>query len=390
MNIPLLAPDEQAHLARVERHIAAEIAASGGVIGFDRFMDLALYAPGLGYYAAGSRKFGAEGDFVTAPEISPFFSRCMARQCAQVLDRLSGGSILEVGAGTGTMAADLLAELDLLQALPDAYYILEVSPDLQQRQQLLIKERIPHLADRVHWLSEFPDLGFVGVVLGNELLDAMPVCRFQVTGEGGYLEQLVAWDGESFHPEWKSTDNQMLIDSLARIEERAGRFSAGYQSEINLNLSGWFAGVGSFMARGAVLLIDYGYSRREYYHPERFSGTLICHFRHRAHGDPFTLVGLQDITANVDFTAVAEAGITAGFELAGYTTQANFLLGAGLDSLLSQSDPGSSEEYIRAVQGVKQLTLPSEMGERFKVIALSRELDTQLKGFELRDLRSRL
>lgn len=389
MNIPLLSPDEQVHLAQLEQHIIAEISAAGGVIGFDRFMELALYAPGLGYYAAGARKLGAAGDFVTAPEISPFFSRCLARQCAQVLDRVPGGDILEVGAGTGVMAADLLAELERLDSLPVNYFILELSPDLQQRQQQTINEKVPLLATRVKWLNGLPDPGFTGVVLANELLDAMPVHRFRA-GDRGLEEQYVAWDGRQFQPRWQGLNSPVLLDALNRIQAQLGRFSEGYQSEVNLRLKPWMDELGRRVDQAAVILIDYGYSRKEYYHPERSTGTLICHFRHQAHDDPFKLVGLQDITANVDFTAVAETGMAAGFELSGYTTQANFLLGSGLDKLLAQSDPGSGMDYVSAVQGIKQLTLPSEMGERFKVIALGKGIETELVGFGLRDLRSRL
>lgn len=389
MNIPLLGSDEQAHLAEVEQHLAAEILAGGGAVRFDRFMELALYAPGLGYYVAGSRKFGAAGDFVTAPEISPYFSRCLARQCAQVLDQVNGGNILEVGAGTGIMAADLLAELETEHRLPDHYCILELSPELQQRQRQTLMQKVPHLAERVRWLSSLPDPGFTGVVLGNELLDAMPVTRFRISDEG-VQEQFVVLEEDRFQPQWRVTTNRLLLEAVEQIQQQTGPLANGYQSEVNLRLDPWLQELGRRVEQAAVILIDYGYSRREYYHPDRACGTLICHFRHQAHDDPFHLAGLQDITANVDFTAVAEAGVTAGFTLSGYTTQANFLLGCGLDKLLARSNPGPGEDYISAVQGVKTLTLPSEMGERFKVIALTRGIEEGLMGFDLRDLRTRL
>lgn len=384
-----LTADEAQHLAASERLIADEIARSDGIIGFDRFMELALYAPGSGYYVSGARKFGKGGDFVTAPEISPLFGRCVARQCEQVLAGIGGGEILEFGAGTGAMAADILLELSLRDTLPQRYLILELSPELRERQRQTLAQRAPALLERVRWLDALPSSGLRGVVLGNELLDAMPVHRFRRSVEG--LEELfVAHDGSGFVPRWAAIESAGLAAAISAIESRMGRLAAGYESEVNLRLGPWLDALGERLAAGAVLLIDYGYSGREYYHPERGMGTLICHFRHHAHDDPLVLAGLQDITANVDFSAVADAGRRAGLALAGYTTQAHFLMGCGLGELMGESDPNDVAAHLSRVQEVKRLTLPAEMGERFKAIALTRNVDLPLIGFSLRNLGDRL
>jgi SAM-dependent MidA family methyltransferase len=375
--------DSRQHAVAVATYLHEQIAAAGGALPFDRFMELALYAPGLGYYVAGSRKFGAAGDFVTAPEISPLFGRALARQCAQVLAE-TGGDILEFGAGTGTMAADILQQLAADGCLPDRYLILELSPELRVRQRDTLHARLGELAERVEWLDGLPD-GFRGVMLGNEVLDAMPVQRFRLTAEG-VEEAFVIADGEGFAWQWRPAASAGLDAAVAGLRDA---LPAGYVSEINLRLWPWMTAVAQALHRGALLLIDYGYSGAEYYHPERDGGTLICHFRHRAHDDALALPGLQDITANVDFSALAQAGQAAGLTLAGYSTQAHFLIGCGLDELLADSDPASSA-YLDQLQGIKQLTLPSAMGERFKAIGFSRGLDLALRGFAMRDLRDRL
>lgn len=378
-------------IARVERAlavVAAEIEAAGGRIPFDRYMELVLYAPGAGYYVNGAHKFGRKGDFVTAPEISPLFGAALAHQAAEILER-TGGSLLEFGAGSGAMAGDILARLAELDRLPDRYQILELSAELRARQAENLRRRVPELIDRVEWLDRLPDAGWRGLVLANELLDAMPVSRFRV-GDVGWEEQQVELHRGAPAPVWDTPVTPGLVQRLEAIESRLGAFPRGYQSEVNLRLAPWLRAVAGFVARGAILLIDYGYTEREYYHPERDQGTLICHFRHRTHDDPFALPGLQDVTASVDFSAVAEAGVAAGLELAGYTTQAQFLLGCGLDRLLAEPPAMAAGEHIDRLQGVKQLVLPSAMGERFKVIAFTRGLDGSLSGFEMRDLRASL
>jgi SAM-dependent MidA family methyltransferase len=375
---------QQAHSERLQAHIREAISESGGRIDFARFMQLALYAPGLGYYSAGSRKFGAAGDFVTAPERSALFSRALARQCQEVLVRI-GGDIIEFGAGSGVMAADILAELERLGSLPGHYYILEISAELRQRQRETLQQKVPQLCERVVWLDALPE-GFAGVVLGNEVLDAMPVHRFRISG-GEPRELFVRWDGERFLLD----EGAAAAALLPRLQALQGEYALdeGYESELNLLAEEWVAGLGQWLRRGVVLLIDYGFPRAEYYHPQRAGGTLMCHYRHRAHDDALTLIGLQDITAHVDFTAVAEAAVTAGLAVRGFANQANFLLGCGITELLAAGE-GDARTRLSLAAEVKSLTLPAEMGELFKVIALSRGWEGGLRGFALRDERSRL
>ena len=387
--LPPPAPEAAAHSARLMDVIRAEIEAGSGSIGFARFMALALYAPGLGYYSAGTRKFGADGDFVTAPELSPLFARSLARQCREILQRVARGDILELGAGSGVMAADLLAEMEAQGALPEHYFILEISAELRQRQRMLLERRLPHLMPRIRWLDTLPAQAMQGVVIANEVLDAMPVHRFQIA-RGAVRELRVACRGDSFA--WcDAPAGGALQSAVTALQKELGRdLPQGYASEINLGLAPWLAGVAAPLERGALLLIDYGYPRREYYHPQRASGTLMCHYRQRAHPDPLVLAGLQDITAYVDFTAVAEAGTSAGLELGGYTTQAHFLLACGVLELAAAAGPGPGREYLELARQVKQLTLPGEMGERFKVMALKRGIPGPLQGFTLQDQRGRL
>lgn len=380
--------EARAHSLKLVSLIRDQIAAADGQLPFDRYMELALYAPGLGYYAAGARKFGAAGDFVTAPEISPLFARCLAHQCREVLTGLDKGVVLEVGAGSGVLAADLLLELERLDSLPARYLILDLSPDLQQRQRETLERRAPHLLERVTWLTAFPTDGFSGVVIANELLDAMPVHRFRVV-DGMLQEQFVACRGERFELTWGEPQTPDFARRLAAPLRQIGA-AAEFESEANLRAESWLAGLAGCLEQGAVLLIDYGHSRAEYYHPTRSRGTLMCHYRHRAHADPLVYPGLQDITAHVDFTAIAEAAQAAGFQVAGYTTQAFFLMGSGLDRLMAASDPDDAAAHLDLVQQVKRLTLPTEMGERFKVLGLTRAWEAPLGGFALRDLRERL
>jgi SAM-dependent MidA family methyltransferase len=377
--LPEPSVEAQAHSEKLIARIVDEIAANGGCISFARYMELALYAPGLGYYSAGSRKFGAVGDFVTAPEISPLFSRCLARQAADVLRELGGGDVLEVGAGSGVMAAEVLAELAALDALPAHYDILELSAELRARQRETIAARVPHLLERVRWLDALPDT-FRGVVLANELLDALPVQCFEVTADG-VMERCVAWSGERFVWTLAAPEDARLIEIVRGLP-------VGYVSEVNLAAQAWVASIAAMLTAGVALLVDYGYPRHEYYYPERTRGTLMCHYRHRAHGDPFVYPGLQDITAHVDFTAIAEAAVDAGLHVAGYNTQGFFLLGCGLTELAPQTE--DERQQILVAQQIRTLTLPGEMGERFKVMALARNVDAPLRGFALQDLRSRL
>lgn len=376
-DLPPPSPEALAHSGRVQALIRADLERAGGRIPFSRFMELALYAPGLGYYSAGARKFGAAGDFVTAPEISPLFSHCLGRQCAEVLAALKGGDVLELGAGSGAMAADLLLELERLERLPRKYLILEVSAELRQRQRIAIQKRAPKLVSRVEWLETLPP-SFTGVMLGNEVLDALPVARFRKTGDG-FQEFAVAAEGEGFR--WELAEpGEELGESLEELESDLPKpLAEGYVSEYCPTLAPLIASLAAALQRGAMLFTDYGYARSAYYHPDRSMGTLMCHYRQRAHGDPFLYIGLQDITAFVDFTAVAAAGTLAGLELAGYSTQAHFLLALGIGEAALNAGP-------EVLQQVKRLTLPEEMGERFKAIGFVKGLDLSLKGFGLRDL----
>jgi len=387
--LPVPPREAQEHSLQLVQSIRDEMQRQDGRLGFDRFMELALYAPGLGYYTAGARKFGEAGDFITAPEISPLFAHCLAHQCREVLGELGGGDLLEFGAGSGTMAADLLLELERLESLPDRYLILEVSPDLKERQRETLEGWAPHLLERVTWLEHMPEQGFRGVVLANEVLDAMPVHRFRLEADG-VREGFVRWGDERFEAFWDLPVTPGLVDAVAALQQQVGSLEEGYESELNLRAGPWLEALGERMAAGAVLLIDYGYPASEFYHPQRSSGSLMCYYQHRAHGDVLALPGLQDITAHVDFSAVAAAGLAAGFDLAGYTSQAHFLLGCGLDRLVADSDPNDIKVHMALMQAVKRLTLPSEMGERFKVLGLSRGIEGPLMGFGLRDLSSRL
>lgn len=370
--------------SRLAAHIRTEIEAAGGLLPFDRFMDLALYAPGLGYYVAGAVKFGASGDFVTAPEISPLFGHCLAVQCAEVLGRLDGGDLLELGAGTGALAVAILQALEQTDALPERYVILEPSPDLQARQRSLIGQRIPHLAARCHWLNQLPT-GLRGLIVANEVMDAMPVHRFRIDADGSLAEIFVTERDGVLAEVAAPVRSAALAEAVDALQAQGFAQIPGYSSEINLRLPPWMQALGQVLDAGMVLLIDYGYPRSAYYQPDRTMGTLMCHLRHQAHDDPYQHIGLQDITAHVDFTAVAEAGVAAGFDLAGFTTQANFLIGCGIDRFLAESP-----DAFDLAAGAKQLLLPSTMGERFKVLGLEKAVEGPWSGFSVRDLSDRL
>ena len=384
--LPAPSAEAMAHSGRLATLIRDEIAAAGGRLGFDRFMELALYAPGLGYYSAGARKFGEEGDFVTAPELSTLFSRCLARQCAEVLGAIEGGAILEFGAGSGVMAADILVELAALDCLPERYCILELSAELRERQRETLQAKVPQHAARVVWLDRLPGAGFRGVVLANEVLDAMPVHRFRIRGEAA-CELYVTIDGEGFALQ-EGEPAAEVAARLALLRQQLP-LADGYESELNLRAEDWVRSIGDFLAQGVALLVDYGFPRSEFFHPQRSSGTLMCHYRHRAHDNALILPGLQDITAHVDFTAVAEAALAAGLSVRGYASQANFLIANGLTALLAEAGGDTKRQLTLSAQ-VKRLTMPGEMGELFKVMALTRGWDRPLQGFTLRDERGRL
>jgi SAM-dependent MidA family methyltransferase len=386
--IPELTEEERAHSERLIERIRDEIDSHAGWISFERFMEMALYEPGLGYYSAGSTKLGEAGDFVTAPEISPLFSRCLANQAREVLEKLGGGDILEIGAGSGVMAADVLAELHHIAALPNRYFILEVSADLRERQRARLAELPDEVKSRVQWLDHWPD-ELRGVVLANEVLDAMPVQRFRIRGDTvncvGVTWQLGQLD-------WSEVKADVALEKRVReIEQELGeRLPDGYGSEINMRLPSWVQSLALSMSAGVAILIDYGLPRRQYYREERNEGTLLCHYRHRFHDDALIHVGVQDIGAWVDFTAVAEAASSAGMSIGGFSTQAHFLIGCGIEQFIAGLADAELHQRLQLARQAMLLTLPGEMGERFKVIGLATNYDHPLRGFSVRDLAASL
>lgn len=382
----------------LQEKISIAIAENGGSISFEQYMQMALYEPGLGYYSAGSCKFGEQGDFVTAPEISPLFSRCIARQCQQVLSEISStevwsSSILELGPGTGAMAIDIMLELARNDALPEKYYLLEPSADLRQRQQLNIRNAIPQLEERFVWLDRLPEERIKGVILANEVIDAMPVKRIVIdTDIQEYAVSCNSGADDQTQFQWLKTDidHNLKSEMQAMFDMLMDPLETPYITEINYNIKPWINSLNDVLDQGLILISDYGYPRQEYFHPQRHTGTLICHYRHQVHDDPFLYPGLQDITASVEFTTVAEAAVDAGLHVSGFTTQAHFLIGCGLDQFVSEFESDDVAERSKMTQQVSKLTMPGEMGEKFKFIGLSKKLDIELCGFGFLDQRSRL
>ncbi len=355
-----------------------EIDANNGQIGFDRFMEMALYQPGLGYYSAGARKFGRDGDFTTAPETSPLFSICIARQCEQVFNQTGSAVVLELGAGTGIMACDILAELRRRNALPAQYLILETSADLRQRQQQLLQQRHADIYDRLVWLDTLPGKPLDGVIVANEVLDAIPVHRFSMLNYNAY-ELLVGRDENSFV--WQQSSSEFMPEQMQQyLGGLLQDLPDGYVSEFNALLPPFIEALSVSLGTGAILLIDYGYPRREYYHPQRTDGTLACYYRHRRHDNPFLYTGLQDITASVDFALVAESAHAYGLDIHGYTTQAGFLVACGLEKIITELSAGDDKAFLRYTQQAGKLILPGEMGETFKVMILGRNVQAPLIG----------
>jgi SAM-dependent MidA family methyltransferase len=389
LDLPEPSVAEKQHSNDLLDIICQQIELAGGWIDFAHYMELALYAPAMGYYSAGQQKFGEAGDFITAPEISPLFAQTLAKPVADVLSHMGKGSIIEFGAGSGKLAADLLIELQQQQALPEKYLIVELSAELKKRQQQTLQNKIPDFFARVQWLDRLPDKPLNAVVLANEVLDAMPVQRFVKTQQG--VQTLgVRWENNALSFATQASA-QSLVQSVQRIEQDIMRqLSADYRSEINLNIQPWLQSIGNILNQGAVYLIDYGYPRAEYYAMERHMGTMMCYCRHRALDDALYLPGLLDITAFVDFTAVAEAGLDTGFEINGFTSQAHFLINCGLAQRVEQRMSDDIKTHLPLVQQMKTLTLSSEMGERFKVMGLNKNIDMILPGFTGRDFRNRL
>ena len=372
-----------AHCEEVTAFIRRQVENCGGSISFAEFMQHALYAPGLGYYAAGSTKFGAAGDFVTAPEVSGVFGHVVARQCAEVLEQVDGGAVLEFGAGSGKLAADVLARLRTLDSLPVAYRILEVSADLRERQETYLNQHLPELVHLVSWIDS-PPIGHRGVILANEVLDALPIERFMRRGSDIVQQRVGATpDGFVFT---ESPAPGLLESAVLEIEADLGEsLLDGYVSEICLAVPDWIARLGAGLDDGIAFLFDYGVSRSEYYAAERSDGWLRCHFRHHAHNDPLVFPGIQDLTAWVDFTRVAAAAVNVGFDVVGYSAQAQFLMSGGLEAEMSGFTTLPLEAQLELSQQVKTLTLPGEMGEHFKCMALRKGNCRTPSAFTLAD-----
>lgn len=364
-------------MERVRAHVTDQIDTQG-FLPFDRFMDLVLHAPGLGYYAAGAAKFGAGGDFVTAPELSPLFGHCLAQQIAELID-LGCTRIIELGAGTGRMAAAILAELERLDRLPARYDIVELSADLRERQAATMHACAPQLLQVVGWLDELPRAEHT-VILGNEVLDALPVSLIRVH-EGEILELGVQMSPDRHRFVWAARPARGALRDAAR----ALALPDGYTTEIHLAAQALVRTLAERLVHGVAIFIDYGFPVSEYYHPQRTAGTLMCHYRHHAHPDPLCLPGLQDITAHLDFSALARVASESGFDVLGYTQQARFLMNCGLLEALSALDPQDVARYAPACAAVQKLLSPAEMGELFKVIAFGRDIDAPLRGFRSGD-----
>ena len=386
ISLPVPPVDMQALSQQLATSIASEIAQQG-TLEFSQFMAQALYTPNLGYYCNNLRKFGQYGDFVTAPEISPLFSYCLANQCASIL-AITGGVIFELGAGSGVMAADILTHLKAQQQLPEQYWILEPSATLKQRQQSYLQAQHSDYFARIIWLDTPPTQPWQGVLLANEVIDALPCQRFIVTEAGLRLQHVMVTEKQGFdwciHP-----DPQAVSVSLQeRLQSHA--LPIGYTSEWHEILYPWLQGIAQQFDRGAMLWVDYGYNERDYYSPERVEGTLLAHYQQRAHQDVLAWPGLQDLTASVNFTALADAALACGLSVAGYTTQAAFLHATGLAELMVPYESADELTWYKLSQQVQQLILPAQMGERFQVMALTRNLDIPLLGFSLLDNRHRL
>ncbi|MGB8600351.1 MAG: SAM-dependent methyltransferase [Burkholderiales bacterium] len=380
VSFPAPSADALEHSEKLAALIRSDIADRGGWISFERYMQLALYAPGLGYYSAGAKKIGKDGDFITAPEISALYGQSIAQCVAEVMAQ-TDGDILEFGAGSGKLAFDLLTELQQLKRLPKNYFILEVSADLHERQQTLLSSLPADVFSRIKWIDKLFNK-FNGLIIGNELLDAMPT-------------HLISCSLDCIRERGVAIYNQEFIFQDLEVDKQSALFAAttklnlpdGYVSEINLVSCGFIASIGAMLQQGVILLIDYGFSAAEFYHPQRSMGTLMCHYRHHAHADPFYLPGLQDITSHVDFSAIAHAGEKAELDIIGYTSQAQFLLDCGITDLIARHDASDGANYLPIVNSVQRLVSPAEMGELFKVIALGKNFDQALIRFKSRSLR---
>lgn len=381
-----MTPDETAHGEKVARHLRALIAEGGGWIPFSRFMHEALYAPGLGYYMTNRDRFGWAGDFTTSPELSPLFARCLAVQIAEIFERTGGGDLIEHGAGSGRLAFDLLEALERLAALPCRYRIVDLSPALRSDQrQLLAAAPVP-----VDWIDAPPAESWRGVVVANEVADALPVERFRITRNGCEAMGVVQ-SGEGFAWSGRPADEQLSAVVAALNASLPEPMAEGFVSEWCPGLPAWTAGIGATLEQGALLIADYGLPRTHYYHPSRPNGTLCGIHRHHDVPDPLSRTGIQDLSAWVDFSAIADAGRANGFAVAGFATQAHAMASLGVDRELAAMQEGVSESRrLRLAQAAQTLMMPGEMGEHFKLLALTRGIDPQLAAFAFRDLSSSL
>jgi len=392
----LAEPGEEAkqHSLLLKHSIKTACDKAAGWIRFSDYMNIALYEPALGYYSGGLQKFGQKGDFITAPEVSPLFGQCLAKQISQVIKNLQKSSaeknyVVEFGAGSGVLAVDIMLQLEALDCLPEAYLIIELSAELKQRQKQTIKKKAGHLLKYVRWLDQLPDDVNSAIIVANEVLDAMPVECFRMT-DNGTESLMVGFENDELVSRYMPAE-QSTVETVASIQQRSDViFSENYISEYNPAISGWLSALEKRIKSLVILLIDYGYNEKEYYHPDRTNGTLMCYYQHRAHDDFFWWPGLQDITAFVNFTDVAYCAVDSGLEVSGYTTQAAFLLANGLSELHASQVTDEVQQQIKLSQQIKTLTLPSEMGDRFKVMALTKNYEEPLMGFSMLDLRNRL
>ncbi|MGG1945206.1 class I SAM-dependent methyltransferase [Trinickia sp. NRRL B-1857] len=392
-SLPVPTADALAASAQLVAQIRDAIVAGGGWLPFDRYMELALYTPGLGYYSGGARKFGRlaqdGSDFVTAPELSPMFARTLARALAQALETSGTCQLMEFGAGTGRLAAGILSALEGLGVGVDSYSIVDLSGELRDRQRKTIEAFGGALASRVRWLDALPER-FEGVVVGNEVLDAMPVQLYARTGGVWHARGVGLGETGALRFEARGLDApgvQLSKEDAALLAQLDAEIDPNldYVAETHGAGAAFTRTVCSMLTRGAAFFIDYGFPRAEYYHPQRTEGTMMCHYRHHAHGDPFLYPGLQDITAHVEFTRIAEVGVETGADLLGYTSQARFLMNAGITDVLSELDPADAAHFLPAANAVQKLMSEAEMGELFKVIAFSRGIDGTLDAFSRGD-----
>jgi len=381
--LPAPDPIAQQHSDQLLALIKQKIVDSGGRINFADYMQLCLYAPGLGYYSAGSYKIGAKGDFTTAPEISSLFSRTLTQHIQDVFAQISQANILEFGAGSGKMAIDILTELEEKDALPEHYFIIEASADLRFRQEESILSKIPHLLNRIVWLDTLPEK-FIGVILANEVCDAMPVHCLQFH-QGRTRERFIEYRDSELHWCEGALSNPLLAKQGDAIQTIAG--DTHYLTEVNLASQAWLSSLADSLEQGAIFIIDYGYPMSDYYHPQRSQGTLMCYYQHQGHDNPLILQGLQDITAHVDFTSLAQTAVDNGLDVEGFQSQADFLLAGGITTLIPNKEDSNELSHLQISAEIKQLTLPSEMGESFKVLSLSKNLEQILSRCKIADRR---